>query len=107
MFNFLSSKKSLTDLGAEEFKSNMAKDTKAVLLDVRTASEVAEGTIGDATIIDFFSPNFKEEVKKLSKDKNYYVYCRSGSRSSQAVGFMEGEGLTAYNLKGGVMSWPF
>ncbi|MFT6996638.1 MAG: rhodanese-related sulfurtransferase [Cryomorphaceae bacterium] len=104
---FSSAKKSPTDLSAEDFKSNMDKDPKAVLLDVRTAGEVAEGTIGDATIIDFFSPNFKEEAKKLSKDKNYYVYCRSGNRSGQAVRFMEGEGFTAFNLKGGVMSWPF
>ena len=51
--------------------------------------------------------NFKEEVRKLSKDKNYYVYCRSGNRSGQAVRYMEGEGFTAFNLKGGVMSWPF
>ncbi|MFT6176066.1 MAG: hypothetical protein ACJAY4_002297, partial [Cryomorphaceae bacterium] len=34
---FSSAKKSLTDLSAEDFKSNMDKDPKAVLLDVRTA----------------------------------------------------------------------
>ncbi|MCZ4409695.1 rhodanese-like domain-containing protein [Cryomorphaceae bacterium 1068] len=105
IFSF--TKKSLTDLSAEDFKSNMDKDPKAQLLDVRTSGEVAEGKIGDAKNIDFFSPNFRDEVKKLSKDKNYYVYCRSGNRSGQAVRFMEGEGFTAFNLKGGVMSWPY
>jgi rhodanese-related sulfurtransferase len=104
---FSFAKKSLSDLSAEEFKSNMDKDPKAQLLDVRTAGEVSEGKIGDAKNIDFFSPNFREEVKKLSKDKNYYVYCRSGNRSGQAVRFMEGEGFTAFNLQGGVMSWPY
>ncbi|HKK39679.1 MAG TPA: rhodanese-like domain-containing protein [Cryomorphaceae bacterium] len=105
IFSF--TKKSLSDLSAEEFKTKMDQDPKAELLDVRTAGEVAEGTIGEPKTIDFFSSNFKEEVKKLSKDKNYYVYCRSGNRSGQAVRFMEGEGYTAFNLKGGVMSWPY
>lgn len=105
LFSF--TKKSLSDLGAEEFKSKMDQDPKAVLLDVRTAGEVSEGKIGDAKNIDFFSPKFREEIKNLSKDKNYYVYCRSGNRSGQAVRFMEGEGFTAYNLQGGVMSWPY
>lgn len=103
IFSF--AKKSLADLSAEEFKSKMEEDPKAQLLDVRTAGEVAEGKIGSPIEMDFFSPGFREEVVKLPKNKNYYVYCRSGNRSGQAVRLMEREGFTAFNLKGGIMGW--
>jgi rhodanese-related sulfurtransferase len=103
---FSSSKKS-TDLNAEDFKSKMDQDSSAQLLDVRTPGEVAEGKIGDARHLDFFTPGFQDELKKLPKDKNYYVYCRSGNRSGQAVSLLTSEGYTAYNLKGGIMNWPY
>jgi len=99
--------KSPTDLGAEEFKTKMDQDPNAVLLDVRSAGEIAEGMIDDAKNIDFFSSNFRDEILKLPKDKNYYVYCRSGNRSGQAVRFMKGEGYTAFNLVGGIMGWTY
>jgi predicted sulfurtransferase len=54
--------KSPTDLNAEEFKSKMDQDTDAVLLDVRSAGEVAEGMIEDAEHIDFFSPSLNRWV---------------------------------------------
>lgn len=106
LFSF-TAKKASTDLSAEEFKSKMESDPNAVLLDVRTPGEVAEGKIGDAMNIDFFSPVFRDKVADLPKDKNYYVYCRSGNRSGQAVRFMTGEGFNAYNLDGGIMRWKY
>lgn len=96
-----------TDLTAEEFKSKMDADPKAVLLDVRTAGEFASGAIEDAKNIDFFSANFRSQIENLPKDKNYFVYCRSGNRSGQAVKFMKNNGYTAYNLDGGIGAWPY
>ncbi len=92
---------------AEDFKAKMDSDPDALLLDVRTEGEVAEGVIENAVHLDFFAPDFREQAAKLPKDKNYYVYCRSGNRSGQAVRFMTGEGITAYNLAGGIMGWPY
>lgn len=104
-FSFL--KKSPTDLAPVEFKTQMDGDPNAVLVDVRTAGEYDSGHIGEAEHIDFFSRDFRERLEKLPKDKSYYVYCHSGSRSRQAVRAMTSMGYTAYNLDGGIMRWPY
>lgn len=90
-----------------EFAEKLAADDNAVLLDVRTQQEWDTGYINGAILLDFFNPEFPKEVEKLDKSKNYYVYCRSGNRSGQACGLMEGIGFTGelYNLEGGVMAW--
>ncbi|MEM9649010.1 MAG: rhodanese-like domain-containing protein, partial [Bacteroidota bacterium] len=47
-----------------------------------------------------------DEIGKLDKSKNYYVYCRSGNRSAQACALMNSIGIeTTYNLEGGFMNW--
>jgi rhodanese-related sulfurtransferase len=99
--------KAETDLTAEEFKAKMDADPKAELLDVRTAGEYAEGAIENAKNIDFFSSNFRAQMENLPKDKTYFVYCRSGNRSGQAVKFLKNLGCEAFNLDGGIMSWPY
>ena len=99
--------KAESDLSAEEFKTKMDADPKAALLDVRTAGEFAEGAINNAKNIDFFSSNFRSQIEALPKDKNYYVYCRSGNRSGQAVKFLKSKGYEAFNLDGGIMSWSY
>ena len=82
-------------------------DDKAVILDVRTDNEVAAGIIPKAIQIDFYrGHDFIAEIQKLDKDKNYYVYCRSGNRSGQACKIMGQLGFkNAYNLIGGMMQW--
>ena len=54
-----------------------------VILDVRTPEEFAEGHIGNALIIDYYSETFRDDVNKLDKDKPYLIYCRSGNRSGR------------------------
>jgi rhodanese-related sulfurtransferase len=105
-FSFIKPKAE-TDLNAQEFKTKFEADKDGMLIDVRTPGEYAEGAIGNAKNVDFFSPAFRAEMSKLPKDKNYYVYCRSGNRSGQAVNFLTSQGYTAYNLDGGIMSWPY
>ncbi|HZJ19845.1 MAG TPA: rhodanese-like domain-containing protein [Pricia sp.] len=77
------------------------------MLDVRTPEELEEGYIPNAINIDFYlGQDFLNEVQKLDKGKNYYVYCRSGNRSGQACAIMNSVGFkNAYNLEGGFMNW--
>ncbi|PIB34208.1 rhodanese [Reichenbachiella sp. 5M10] len=95
------------NIDEEEFAEKLAADDNAVLLDVRTQQEWDSGYIKGAILLDFFNPEFPKEVEKLDKAKNYYIYCRSGNRSGQACGLMEGMGFAGelYNLEGGVMAW--
>jgi rhodanese-related sulfurtransferase len=47
-----------------------------------------------------------ETILDLDRNKNYYMICRSGGRSSSAAGAMANNGFgTLYNLNGGMMSW--
>ena len=49
---------------------------------------------------------FIYEIEELDKNKNYYVYCRSGARSAKACQIMNELGINnAYNLLGGILDW--
>lgn len=94
------------DLSPEEFKAKFEADKNAVLLDVRTAQEVSEGSIKGHINIDAFATDFAQQIEKLDKSKNYYVYCRSGRRSANACQVMAQKGFKElYNLEGGYMAW--
>lgn len=95
----------MENLQASEFKKRIQEDENAVIIDVRSPQEEVEGWIENSININIMDPSFAEKVKQLDKNKNYYVYCRSGGRSSSACGFMEQQGLTAHNLAGGIIAW--
>nr|WP_299344522.1 rhodanese-like domain-containing protein [Allomuricauda sp.] len=97
----------MSDLSQEEWTEQLSKDDNAFILDVRTPEEIEEGYIPGATNIDIYlGQGFLDEIEKLDKSKNYYVYCRSGNRSGQACALMNSMGIAnAYNLEGGFMNW--
>ncbi len=97
----------MADLTQEEWAEQLEKDNNAVILDVRTPEEVEEGYIPDSLNIDIYlGQQFLNELEKLDKSKNYYVYCRSGNRSGQACSLMNKMGFeNAYNLLGGITEW--
>jgi len=97
----------IMNLSQEEWIKKFESDENALLLDVRTIEEFQEGHIPNAKLIDFLqAENFFESIKSLDPKKNYYVYCRSGARSSQACQLMNHAGIiTTYNLLGGFMEW--
>lgn len=98
--------KSYEDLSGTDFRQKIEASPNAVLLDVRTAGEVASGTIRGAKHLDFLSGDFARKVEQLDKSKEYFLFCRSGDRSGQACAMMTAKGFTAYNLAGGIGSWP-
>jgi rhodanese-related sulfurtransferase len=97
----------MEDLTQEEWVEQLANDVNAVVLDVRTDAEVADGIIENAIHIDIHKgQGFIDEIEALDKSKSYYVYCRSGNRSGQACKIMEQLGFdNAYNLEGGMLEW--
>lgn len=97
---------SFQNLAPVEFKSAIENDKDSVIIDVRTAAEIASGKIDNALEIDFFDNNFSEKVLALDKNKHYYIYCRSGNRSGQACALMAANGFShLVNLTGGMMAW--
>jgi rhodanese-related sulfurtransferase len=100
-------KKTMADLTQHEWTSNLNADKNAIILDVRTPEEVAQGIIPSAIAIDIYKgQEFIDDIEKLDKSKSYYVYCKSGGRSGQACGVMNQLGFkNAYNLIGGFTDW--
>ncbi|MCB0432940.1 MAG: rhodanese-like domain-containing protein [Mangrovimonas sp.] len=97
----------MADLTQDQWKKQLATDADAVIIDVRTQQEVTMGMVPKALHIDIYrGKEFIDELDKLDRNKNYYVYCRSGNRSGQACSIMEQMGFkTAYNLMGGMLEW--
>ena len=76
------------------------------LIDVRTPDEYHAGRIPEAKLINLMDPAFTEKVGQLDKNKTYYVYCRSGSRSMTACRVMADAGIEdLHNVKFGLMGW--
>ena len=46
-----------------------------------------------------------DEIKKFSKDKELYIYCRSGKVSEDVVNKLREDGYQAFNLKDGYFGW--
>lgn len=77
-----------------------------IVLDVRTAPEVAEVRIPNATNIDIRSSEFAKKASKLDKERTYLVHCRSGARSQEALKALQKLGfLKLYHLDGGMIAW--
>ena len=66
-----------------------------VLLDVRTPEEFEAGHLPGAVNLDVQAPDFEEQLLAgFSPTGNYYVYCRTGNRSGQAIERMKSLGFT-------------
>ncbi len=95
------------DLSQEQWLSKQNEVSDNVILDVRTPMEFNEIRIPNSKLLDISSPSdFLEGLKLLDKTKSYFIYCRSGNRSSQACSVMQSMGFDkTYNLVGGIIDW--
>jgi phage shock protein E len=75
----------------------------AVILDVRTPGEVAEGYLDGALFVDFMADDFADKIVELDKAADYIVHCRSGNRSGQAIVIMADLGFTGELVNGGTL----
>lgn len=77
-----------------------------VILDVRTPEEFAEGHLEGAVLVDFYDPDFADQLAELDPDVPYVVYCRSGNRSGQTLPLMQQLGFgSALDIGGGILAW--
>lgn len=84
--------------------TDVAKEIQ--ILDVRTPEEYRAGCLKDSKMIDFRAADFDQKIATLSKDANYLVYCRSGSRSAEAVSRMRDIGINnIIEMRGGIVAW--
>ena len=94
------------NLDVRSFNETMRRTPAKTVLDVRTAQEVAGGTLPGAVNIDFFAPDFTKQLGHLDRTKPVFVYCAVGGRSSKAAQQLQQAGFkTIYNLSGGMQAW--
>ncbi|WP_297792708.1 rhodanese-like domain-containing protein [uncultured Eudoraea sp.] len=64
----------------------------AVLIDVRTPEEYADGHLENAININWYDEDFIDQFKDIEKGKTVYVYCKKGGRSSSAAELLNSSG---------------
>jgi len=93
-------------INSDEFETKLIATKGEQLIDVRTPQEFEKYRIKSAKNIDFRSPNFRNEIEKLDKNKPVLIYCLSGARSRSALAVFQDAGFkTVYNLDGGINAW--
>ncbi|MFD0931160.1 rhodanese-like domain-containing protein [Psychroflexus salinarum] len=97
----------MENLNEKKWVDGLKASENSEIIDVRTPEEFNEGYIEGAKLINIQDTSrFMDQIEQLPKDKDYYVYCRSGRRSEMACQIMEKAGIkNAYNLEGGIIDW--
>jgi rhodanese-related sulfurtransferase len=103
------SKKDFEELEPKEAFIKIEKhrdDQDFVVLDVRTHGEYQTEHLENALLLDVNSNDFEGELDKMDKDKTYFVYCKAGRRSLNAIKLMKKDGYeNLININGGIDKW--
>ncbi len=94
------------ELSPRDFSDRLSKTQGALLLDVRSPEEYAEGHLKNALNINRNDERFETTCDKLDKKKTVFVYCLKGGRSASAAAYLRQSGFThVYELQGGIEAW--
>ena len=86
--------------------SDLLNRHNAVILDVRTPEEYAQGHIDGALNINVSDDGFLTAANaQLPPQATIAVYCRSGKRSAHAARLLADNGYSVVNLVGGIIAW--
>ncbi len=96
----------VTHVDANGAATFLAENADAIVLDVRTPKEFAEGHVEGAVNINFRDEDFAEQLTRLDTSKTYLVHCQSGGRSTKSLPILERAGFTnVVHLDGGFRAW--
>jgi len=85
---------------------SLIKKNDGLLIDVRTINEFNNGHIEGALQMNFYAPDFAQQLMQLPKDKPIYIYCNVGFRSGRAAAFLTQNGYQhVFNLQQGILVW--
>ncbi len=89
------------EIGVDEARVAIGEGRR--VLDVRNATEYAEGHVGDATNVTHVQ--LLARLDEVPTGEPLLVYCRSGNRSARATALLRREGYDATNVAGGMLAW--
>lgn len=78
-------------------------DSGTPVLDVRRATEFAEGHLPDA--VNVAHTRLASRLNEVPAGDRLLVNCKSGARSARAVSLLRRRGVDAVNLRGGFLAW--
>lgn len=96
----------MSSITAQELK-NLIKDKNKdfQVIDVRSRLEWEDGHIDDSRVINIDINNLIFNSSQVSKDKDIYVICESGGRSSLGQMILKTKGYKAFDVIGGMSSY--
>lgn len=89
-------------ISMDEFQQKQKKE-EINIIDVRERGEFISGHIPKA--INTPLSDFGQHLDKIDKDKENYIICQSGSRSSVASDYLGNNGYNVTNIMGGMSVW--
>lgn len=78
-------------------------DPHVTVLDVRRATEFAEGHLPGA--INVAHTRLASRLGEVPKTNRLLINCRSGKRSARACSYLQRRGYSVVNLQGGMLAW--
>ena len=94
----------IKEIDAFALQTRIAEGDDFVLLDIRSAGELAQGMLPDAEHLPMHMIPLR--VSELPKDKDVILYCHSGARSYHACAYLAQQGYdNVINLRGGILGW--
>ena len=92
------------NISSAEAKALLAKNSRIVLLDVRTAEEYRQAHLRGSLLIPL--GELQRRVQEIPRDRPLLVYCAVGARSVSAAGFLASKGYREiYQMSDGLVGW--
>jgi rhodanese-related sulfurtransferase len=90
----------------QDFAARIKDVDKAQIVDVRTPEEFQSEHLENAINIDWLNENFVKNIEKLDKTQPVFIYCKSGSRGTNASKKLAAlDFKKIYQLDGGLLNW--
>lgn len=84
-----------------ELEAQLAANKELNIIDVREQYEYEDGHIKGSVNI----PLSRFDLNKLDNNKEYYIVCFSGGRSSAAAAALSNEGYNVIDVVGGMLAY--
>lgn len=94
-------------ISPEEARRMLDEEENALLLDVRTEQEYADGHIPGTLLIPITELEERLDEIIAWQNKPVIIYCRSGNRSAQVASILEANGFQYLYDLGGIIDWPY
>lgn len=91
-------------LDSVQAKALMARNSRVVLLDVRTPEEYRQAHLRGALLIPL--GELAKRVQEIPRGRPLLIYCAVGARSVSAAGFLASRGYREiYDMSDGLVGW--